>query len=242
MIERHSRSDFLPDLHVFPGGRVEDQDYALADRVARVAPEDLRRLEGQVPRSSFLAHVVAAIRETFEEAGILLARAGTGQEIAGGDIAEKAARERLDLQSGTVRFRELVERYDLELAADRLALHARWITPEAAPRRFDTLFFTAIAPPGQLARHDGVETTSHLWVRPEQALKDMRAGRLRIILPTAMNLRTLCGAPSAAAALERSRKRPVVAVTPTVEEREGRRRLVIPPEAGYPAEEPFAEE
>jgi hypothetical protein len=70
----------------------------------------------------------------------------------------------------------------------------------------------------------------------------MRAGRLRIILPTAMNLRTLCGAPSAAAALERSRKRPVVAVTPTVEEREGRRRLVIPPEAGYPAEEPFAEE
>ena len=108
------------------------------------------------------------------------------------------------------------------------------ITPEAAPRRFDTYFFAAIAPPGQVAEHDGIETTAHVWIKAEQALEEMSAGTRRIIFPTACNLATFAGFSNADQALEASRARPVIPVIPALEERDGRQCLVIPPEAGYP--------
>jgi 8-oxo-dGTP pyrophosphatase MutT (NUDIX family) len=239
MIERHSRSEFLPDMYVFPGGRVEDQDHALADRVIGVdAAAQLPQFEpGRAP-----AFFVAAIRETFEESGILLAR--RGREGAFIDAGEAAAlsRHRLEVQSGELSFRTLVEREKLELAADCLSVHAHWITPEPVPRRFDTVFFAAIAPPGQLARHDGVEATDHVWIRPEEALDQLEAAERRIIFPTSQNLRTLCGFGDSAAALVSSRARPVVPVLPRLIERDGRRLLAIPAEAGYPITEELVPE
>ncbi len=233
MTERHSRSAFLPDMYVFPGGRVEDQDHALADHITGVTPADATRLVAHVPPRTAQAFFVAAIRETFEEAGILLARRrGTGG-LLGADEVEEIAPYRLQLQAGRTRFREIVERFDLELAADRLAVHAHWITPEKSPKRFDTVFFTALAPDDQTASHDGVETTDHIWIRPEDALEQMHGGMRRIIFPTAVNLETLCRFGSAAEALAESRRRPVVPVLPTVIEREGKRVVVIPEDAGY---------
>jgi 8-oxo-dGTP pyrophosphatase MutT (NUDIX family) len=195
-----------------------------------------------VPAKSAQAFFVAAIRETFEESGILLARRRGQEDLLGVGQIEELSEYRLDLQSGNLRFREIVERFDLELSADRLAVHAHWITPELAPRRFDTVFFTALAPHGQLAQHDGVETTDHTWIRPEDALEQMTTRQRRIILPTAMNLRTLCGFGRADEALEASRLRPVVPVLPALVERDGKRILVIPEEAGYPICEAPVEE
>jgi 8-oxo-dGTP pyrophosphatase MutT (NUDIX family) len=233
MLERHSSSEFLPDMYVFPGGRVEEQDGALAGRLSGVDPEELRVRLPQLERESALAFYVAAIRETFEESGIVLARARGDDALVSPERATELSRHRLEVQSGEHPFADLVEREKLELAADRLALHAHWITPEMVPRRFDTLFFTAVAPKGQLAGHDGVEATDHVWIRPEAALERLAARELRIILPTAANLRTLVGFATAQETLESSRHRAIVPVTPRIAERDGRRVLEIPPEAGY---------
>ncbi len=242
MIERHSRSDFLPDLYVFPGGRLEEQDHALGDRVAGISPDEAHRRLGDVPPESAQALFVAAIRETFEEAGILLATARGRAELLGPDEIAEITTHRLEVQAGEISFQEIIERYDLELAGDRLSVHGRWITPEEVPRRFDTLFFAALAPAGQLATHDGVETTNHVWIRPEDALEQMRARKRRIIFPTAMNLETLSGFESGEAVLAASRHRPVVPVLPRFEERDGRRHIVIPAEAEYPVTAMPAEE
>jgi 8-oxo-dGTP pyrophosphatase MutT (NUDIX family) len=241
MTERHSSSAFLPDMYVFPGGRVEDQDHALADRVTGVTREDAARLVEHVPPNSAQAFFVAAIRETFEEAGILLAQPHGKKGLLRADDVREIAPYRLELQAGTTRFREVVERFDLELAADRLAVHAHWITPVPSPKRYDTVFFTALAPPDQTARHDGVETTDHIWIRPEDALDEMRRGWRRIVFPTAVNLETLCNFRRAEEALEASRRRPVFPVLPTVVERDGKRVVVIPDEAGYATTESLPE-
>ena len=132
---------------------------------------------------------------------------------------------------------DLIAAQDLELCSDELAVHAHWITPEAAPRRFDTIFFCAVAPAGQRAAHDGVEATAHAWIRPERALEDFRAGRRQMIMPTELNLETLAGFETAAEALEASRRRVVVPVLPRVEQRDGVRRVSIPRDAGYSTHE-----
>jgi 8-oxo-dGTP pyrophosphatase MutT (NUDIX family) len=202
MLERHSSSEFLPDMYVFPGGRVEEQDGALAGRLSGVDPEELRVRLPQLERESALAFYVAAIRETFEESGIVLARARGDDALVSPERATELSRHRLEVQ-------------------------------KMVPRRFDTLFFTAVAPKGQLAGHDGVEATDHVWIRPEVALERLAARELRIILPTAANLRTLVGFATAQETLESSRHRAIVPVTPRIAERDGRRVLEIPPEAGY---------
>ena len=241
MLERHARSDFLPDMYVFPGGRVEEQDRQLADRVAGVDAVSAAARIGTVPPDEALGFFVAAIRETFEECGVLLARRRGHSELLDADGAAKLSLHRLDVQKGRTPFREIVEAQDLELAADRLAVHGHWTTPEAVPRRFDTLFFAAVAPTGQQAAHDGVEATDCVWLRPEDALEQMAAGERSIIFPTACNLETLSGFRSAEEALEASHQRPLVVVLPKLVEEDGVRRLRIPPEAGYPTTEQLLE-
>ena len=234
MLERHAKSEFLPDMYVFPGGRVEERDHELGSRTSRLSAEAAARALPTVDAALALGFFVAAIRETFEESGILLARRRGSDELLGEAEAAALARHRLDVQSGDASFGELCESEDLDLAAELLAVHAHWITPEAVPQRFDTLFFSTIAPTGQRALHDGVESTHHLWTRPEDALEQGREGKIQIILPTALNLETLTGFRSASEALESSRARPVVPVLPVFEERDGKRVLAIPEEAGYP--------
>jgi 8-oxo-dGTP pyrophosphatase MutT (NUDIX family) len=238
LLERHAQSDFLPDMYVFPGGRVEKQDHELADRISDLdAASACDALGPGVDRDLALDFFVAAIRETFEECGVLLARPRGERDLVDAGRAAALARHRLEVQEGTTGFRELVLAEDLDLAADLLSVHAHWITPEFAQRRFDTLFFAALAPAGHAAAHDGVEATAHVWIRAEDALAQMREGARQIIFPTACNLETLTGFASAAEAFEASRLRPVVPVLPVMREEHGKKRLVIPPEAGYGATE-----
>jgi len=233
MIERHVKSEAFANLYVFPGGRVEDEDQALANRVGAIEAEEAARALGGVSPSCALGFFVAAIRETFEEVGILLARARGERELLSADRAAALTQHRLDVQGGQLSFRELIDSENLELAGDALAVHAHWITPEFMPRRFDTFFFTAIAPPGQLARPDGLETTAHVWIRPEEALEQRQAHTRRIIFPTAVNLESVAGFSNASEILEASKRRSIVPVLPQLVDRDGEKWLVITADAGY---------
>ncbi len=237
MLARHSRSEFLPDAYVFPGGRVEDSDHDLVERVAGLSRTEAGARLATVPAEQALGFFVAGVRETYEESGILLARRRGSSELLDAASAASLSRLRLDVQRGDVSFRDLVLGEDLVLAAELLSVHGHWVTPEDSPRRFDTVFFAAQTPPGQMAAHDGVELTDHVWLSPEQALSDYRAGRRQMIIPTWANLETLAGFSTAEAALEVSRRRPIVPILPIVVERDGQRRIVIPEDAGYPTTE-----
>jgi 8-oxo-dGTP pyrophosphatase MutT (NUDIX family) len=237
MLARHAKSEFLPDMYVFPGGRVEDEDHALAERVAGLSRAEASARLGTVPAEQALGFFVAGVRETFEESGILLARRRGSAELLDASSAAALAHHRLGVQQGDASFKDLVLGEDLVLAAELLSVHAHWITPEDSPRRFDTIFFATATPPGQRALHDGVELTDHVWLRPEQALADFRAGRRQMIIPTWANLETLSGFTSAGEALAASRLRPIVPILPVMVVRDGRRSVVIPEDAGYPTTE-----
>jgi 8-oxo-dGTP pyrophosphatase MutT (NUDIX family) len=234
MIQRHARSEFLPDMYVFPGGRVDFQDSTVGDRIEGLTERSAAALLTTVDPENAIAYVVAAIRETFEESGILLARRRGEQQLVPAEHTQALRQDRLAVQQGETPFRELIEREDLVLAADCLTAHGHWITPEVAPRRFDTLFFAALAPPGQIAMHDGVETTNHVWIRPEDALEEAERGERQIIFPTRCTLETLIGFKSAEDALAGCRGRPLIPVMPVLAEQDGERVLAIPEEAGYP--------
>jgi 8-oxo-dGTP pyrophosphatase MutT (NUDIX family) len=233
MLARHARSEFLPDAYVFPGGRVEDADHDLAERVAGLSRSEASARLTTVPADQALGFFVAGVRETYEESGILLARRRGSADLLDASSAAALARHRLDVQRGDASFRDLVIGEDLVLAAELLSVHAHWVTPEDSPRRFDTVFFATETPPGQQAGHDGVELTDHVWLCPEQGLADFRAGRRQMIIPTWANLETISGFSTAAATLAASRLRPIVPILPVVVERDGRRRIVIPENAGY---------
>jgi 8-oxo-dGTP pyrophosphatase MutT (NUDIX family) len=224
MVQRHHQIDFATGAMVFPGGKVEEAD---ADP----------RLGGPAELAADARTVrAAAIRETFEECGVLLARPrGGGELVSAARLAELEARWRDELARDDASLPDLVLGEELELAFDRLVPFAHWVTPEMVPKRFDTHFFLAAAPPDQVALHDGRESVDSVWITPQAALAEAEAGRRTIIFPTLMNLNLLGLAASVDDALARARRAPVVTVRPTLARTpDGKPELRIPPEAGYP--------
>ena len=182
MLCRHQQSGFMGGAHVFPGGKVDDSDRhdAWLERVDRPAQELTERL-GETDPSVGLGLLVAAVRETFEEAGVLLASASSDANLA-------ATREQLHAGAS---FAALADEIDMKIDSTALTPYARWITPKMESRRFDTRFYIATVPEGQSASHDGTETTSALWLRPAAAIDDMYAGRIKLAPPTVRTLRWL---------------------------------------------------
>ena len=234
LLERHAKSEFLPDLYVFPGGRVDAGDRELAERVVGISEAEAVARAHTVDPELALGFFVAAIRETFEEAGVLLARRRGESALVDAARVDVLSRHRLEIQSGQLAFREIIESEDLELAADRLTVHGQWITPEMVPRRFDTLFFAAAAPADHIAAHDGIESTDSVWIRPEDALAQARAKQRQMIFPTLANLQTISGFDDVDAIITSSRARKVVPVLPKIAGEGKQRRMVIPADAGYP--------
>ena len=229
LVVRHHQVDFATGAAVFPGGRLhaEDHDpFFACDQTAAGLPAIAR------------AHRVAAIRETYEEAGLLLAYHVNTRELASRETLERL--ERLDargrLERGELSLREVLEQERLELALDTLVPFAHWITPHGVPKRFDTHFYLAVAPEHQLASHGGREVVDSVWLSPQQALEQARSKRLTIIFPTLMNLNKLTLYQSAAHAIEVSRQAEPVTVQPQLrsDPDTGRVSLEIPEEAGYP--------
>lgn len=194
MLRRNLDSAFVAGAYVFPGGAVdpEDADDPLLDElcVGRTDPDASRSLG--VERGG-LAYWVAAIRESFEEAGVLLAHTPGGEFVsfAESDVEERFADHRVAVDAGRVRLAEVCRAEGLTLAVAELHYFSHWITPKGPPRRYDTRFFVCRAPAGQEPLHDDGETIASLWTRPADALAAHGRGELDMILPTIRNLQAI---------------------------------------------------
>jgi 8-oxo-dGTP pyrophosphatase MutT (NUDIX family) len=176
LVQRHARSTFMPGAYVFPGGAVETADYTLqAERICHGLSFEQAQdvIAGTSPPEKALGFFVAAIRETFEEAGILLANREAPNVMACSDD-EKArfAGYRRQVRKDPFSFATIIEREGLKLATENLFYFAHWITPEVSPIRFDARFFVSVAPSNQEVLCDALETTEHAWISPQKALKE----------------------------------------------------------------------
>ncbi|MEO1304830.1 MAG: NUDIX hydrolase [Pseudomonadota bacterium] len=228
MVKRHYEIDFASGALVFPGGKANEEDFD-------PAWEDLS--DGDYHGSEQAARI-SAIREAFEEAGILLARSRSARRgdgaLVGQDIATALAPMRGPIDRREVSFLELIKENDLVLALDALVHFGHWITPTMMPKRFDTHFYLAATPSDQVAEQDGRETTEAVWLGPQEALDMEAAGTATIIFPTRMNLGKLAETKTVPAALQRFASEPVITVLPVIgEDDAGDPCLHIPKEAGY---------
>lgn len=187
LLQRTWEAIFLPGYYVFPGGAVNEQESAAQPHVVGVEDADISQTmsldEGGAD------YMLAAVRECFEETGVLLAQDANGK-LVGADHPVHG--ERQALFRDEVSLAQLCEKHGLVVPLDRLAYLSHWVTPPGPPRRFDTRFFVAVAPEGQRAGHDGQETIDHVWMSPAQALEEHRAGQRLLGLPTIRTLRVLC--------------------------------------------------
>jgi 8-oxo-dGTP pyrophosphatase MutT (NUDIX family) len=230
MMVRHYEIDFNSGALVFPGGSVDKNDKAIIEK-----PELYSGGEGL--DADALSFRIAAIRETFEESGILLARPkGSNALVDAKRAGEIEAAHRTALCESKTTFLNVLAENSLWLALDELVPYAHWITPEGMPKRFDTWFFLAAAPPDQLGAHDGKESTDSIWVSPRDALEGGETGRFKLPFPTTRNLIKLGKQPSVQAALDDARGKPIITVMPVMTRLNGGRQLRIPREAGYDGE------
>lgn len=180
MLQRTWEAIFMPGFYVFPGGAVDESDTQCRDHITGRDDETVSQIMSLDEGGADF--MIAALRECFEEAGILLADGHTGDDYEA---------ERQALNRGEDNFFAFCARHNLSLPLDRLGYLAHWVTPPGPPRRFDTRFFVAAMPEGQSARPDDIETIDHVWLTPQQALADHESGARLIGPPTARTLRLL---------------------------------------------------
>lgn len=215
LLRRNRSAGFVPGAYVFAGGRVDEAD----------ADPALWRDVGS-PTEPSPAYWAAALRELFEETGVLLARDRAGVFVA--DATHPAVgrwRERLLEDEATLA--DALSDLDAQLAADRVVHFAHWITPVAEPRRYDTRFFLGALPEGRTAAADPREMSDAVWLSAGEALDRFARGRLPMVFPTVRTLESLAEFDSVDAALEGLRRRPVAPVLPRLERVEGGVRLVV---------------
>lgn len=208
LMRRHDKADFA-DAYVFPGGMVDQHDYLVAQQgwCEGLSPAQANRVLGV--EDGGLAYWVAAIRECFEEGGVLLARDTSGQTVVleGPLVAEEYASVRRRLHAGEIQLSGLCWEKQIRLCADALIYFSCWITPEILARRYETRFFLARMPARQHALHDGSEIVDSLWIRPEDALSETMRQELRLHFPTLVHLENISGFADTAALLEHARHR-----------------------------------
>jgi 8-oxo-dGTP pyrophosphatase MutT (NUDIX family) len=237
MVRRNLRSDFVGGAYVFPGGGVDLADGGAEAEVRCAGRSDAQASALLGVGSGGLAYWVAVVRETFEEAGLLLARRDGGPALLGGDHEEDArfAAARVEVNAGRRRFLDLCRDERLRLSVGDIHYFAHWITPRGAPRRYDTRFFVAAAPPGQIAAHSAGETIAEVWISPHHALARHRAGEIEIIFPTIRNLQAIGRFASSAELLEAAERASsaVPAIEPKVVPDGNGMRIVLPGDPAY---------
>jgi 8-oxo-dGTP pyrophosphatase MutT (NUDIX family) len=228
MVRRHQKSGFMGGAYVFPGGKLDDADVALPAQPSTLDAAGAARALGEAEHPErALGLFVAAVRETFEEAGVLLADVEDASAIPG-------ARARL--LAGEP-FAALIRELDARLRLDRLVPWTRWVTPAVEPRRYDTRFFLAVAPAGQDAAHDAHETTEAAWLRPEEALEHADRGEIALPPPTMRSLEMLAPFSSIDAVLEDARSRTPPLVEPVFVDDAGTWTLLLPGDPDHPVRE-----
>lgn len=223
MVKRHHQIDFVAGALVFPGGKVEkgDSEAALEQHFdgGKDWTPDMRAMGA------------GAIREAFEESGILLARDARTGDFVSAERLEELQHYRPKLDKREEALADVLEREKLRLALDQLVHFAHWITPDNMPKRFDTHFFLAVSPVGHAGSHDGRESVDSIWIRPGNAIADRK--KWSVIFPTRLNLEKLDKSRTVADALAAARADKVLPVLPWVEKGPDGQVLRIRDDAGY---------
>jgi len=201
MLRRTSQAAFAGGMYVFPGGRVEGDDHLHALDPYRTGPVPAQDRQLAAIGHEWRGFWIAAIRETFEESGLLLAYDATGQMLDWNDpaVAKRFGAHRDAINRGELDLLELCRQERISLACDHVHFYNRWVTPLGRPRRFDTRFFIAEAPVHQIGAHDDQETVHSVWISPQDALAQHGAGQFGLMKVTERQLDGLKGFDSVAA-------------------------------------------
>lgn len=200
MLRRTSAAAFAGGMFVFPGGRVDGDDHLHLYDELRVGPTAAQAAQQAALGAEWRGYWIAGIRESFEEAGLLLAYDQSGALVRYDDRAvhERFERYREPLHAGALSLADICRQEGLRLAVDRIHFYNRFVTPFGRPRRFDTRFFIAEAPEGQAGVHDDFETVDSLWISPREALARNDAREFDLMRVTRMQLETLARYPGKA--------------------------------------------
>lgn len=200
MIRRASSMAFAPDRMAFPGGRIDPSDRQEVPWSGWTPARCCRKMGFADPEAARRA-VIAAVRETYEECGVLLAQTTDGDLVS--DLTSSSwAANRPALETREMDFAEFLRRSELSLRADLLQPWSRWVTPEREHRRYDTMFFAAVLPAGQQAVADTSETSWGGWILAEEAARQGREGGAAVMLPpTRVTLEELARMPSVGAVM-----------------------------------------
>ena len=206
MLRRTSKAAFAGGMYVFPGGRVDGDDHLHKYDAVREGPSESQEPQQLALGDEWRGYWVAGIRESFEEAGLLLAYDRQGQLLSYDDgNRSRFEAYRSPLHAGSLSLLEICQQEDLRLAVDHIHFVNRFVTPLGRPRRFDTRFFLAEAPAGQTGAHDQKETVDSIWITPAEALARNDAGEFDLMRVTRVQLETLAEHPTHTALLEWAR-------------------------------------
>jgi 8-oxo-dGTP pyrophosphatase MutT (NUDIX family) len=217
LLRRNSRAGFVPETYVFPGGRVDRADAdpdmleLVDDLTVRAAADRLDLTHADPPA---IAYYVAALREAFEETGILVGSRADGTPPAAAALDPAIDRIRDDLMEDRIGFAEALARLECRVLGGAVEYFAHWITPRRQPRRFDTRFFAARVPTTSVPIVDPREMTDARWITPSRALERHAGGALPMILPTVRTLERLAGFGDVHEALDALSRERVVTILP----------------------------
>lgn len=227
MVKRHHKIDFASGAMVFPGGKVDPEDSDAEARAATIGADGFDDTQ--------LGFRVSAIREAFEETGVLIATNKDGSELTAEHTNDLKERYAARLEKNQVTMGAMATAEGLSIRVDRLEAFAHWITPPVMPKRFDTPFFIAEAPEAQIdgALHDGTEAVESVWTTPAAVMEQVDRGEVTMVFATRLNLQLLGEASNVAEAMATAAQRTPVIVTPHVYVKDGRRMIDIPADAGF---------
>jgi 8-oxo-dGTP pyrophosphatase MutT (NUDIX family) len=220
LLRRTRTMAFAAGMYVFPGGSVDPRDETLADEAWAGPPPAEWAALLSADEALTKALVCAAVRETFEESGVLLA-GSTVRTVVADTTGDEWEQDRGALVERRLAFSDFLLRRGLVLRTDLLAAWAHWITPEFEPRRYDTRFFLAAMPVGQRTRDVSGEADHVTWMRPSDALAGVEAGQMEMLPPTSVTLRELSGYAGVDDAIAAAGRRVITAVMPGVERVDG---------------------
>ncbi len=235
MLRRNLRSDFVGGAYVFPGGGVDDDDGRLEGLGLTVGLDDVMASNRLNLESGGLVFYVAALRELFEEAGLLITCDARGEAtMFDVERRERLVHQRAQLNAGTIDFASILRDEGLQLDLRGVDYLAHWVTPVGPPRRFDTRFFVVKAPPNQVAAHDAGETVADRWLRPTDALDAHRLGEFEMIFPTVRNLEAIRHLHTVDDILNYARVQVTVPrVEPRIVQRDGQGVILIEGDEGF---------
>ncbi|HEY5266413.1 MAG TPA: hypothetical protein VIJ40_06325 [Acidimicrobiales bacterium] len=234
MLRRNIRSEFMGGAYVFPGGGVEVSDASAEQLVVGLDDETASKRLGV--ESGGLSYYVACLRELFEEAGLLIGcdESGAAVNFTSPEDIRRMADLRRSVNAGDADFFSMLRAEGFRLDLRGVEYVAHWITPVGMPRRYDTRFFVALAPSGQLATHDAGETVADQWVRPREALAAHERGEFDLMFPTIRNLEAIADYSSAGEVLNYARSlESIPCVEPQIRQRDNDVVIVTPGDEGF---------